>query len=491
MELYENLLFAGRYRLEARLGAGGFGEVWRAQDTITGHPVAIKIHLKGDSARAAQDIVKEYTRVMTIHHDNLLTPSHVDVTEGNVPYLVLELCEGDLADRDLTEQEVWQLILDVSSGLRRLAENKKERQRSDGTTIEVPDPIIHQDIKPANILLRSNGMYAISDFGISKRRLSSLSTNVQDGTESNNMDSAMTVDYAAPERFPRGKGVAVQASDIWSVGAMLYELVEGHRPFAECGGDCLNPAIGLPIPPITREGYSDELKQLVYDCMALHPDDRPTAAQMQAYADKVLRNESRTRTWNTNHHKNPKPAPMWKRTPKRKETPKLAPPSKQKPNILKTILVTLAAAMTALVVGAVPSVPLNAVIFTTPEFVGYASAIVFLVAAIGLFSYFIGYHIFRKERWPHKRIAIIVGVFLVVLIAVLFVISEFSRPYSIYLTYILYSAALSMLTYTLAYKVFKHSGLTQYKWVNWFCFALTFLWCMIWCSGMGIVFCGD
>ena len=297
MELYENLLFAGRYQLEARLGAGGFGEVWRAQDTITGHPVAIKIHLKGDSARAAQDIVKEYTRVMTIHHDNLLTPSHVDVVEGHVPYLVMELCKGDLTNRDLTEHEVWQLIRDVSAGLRRLAENKKKRQRSDGSINEVPDPIIHQDIKPANILLRSNGMYAISDFGISKRRLSTSSTNAQDGNDANDMDSAMTVDYAAPERFPRGKGAAVLASDIWSLGAMLFEIVEGRRPFADGGGDCLNPTIGLSLPPITREGYSDELKTLIIDCMALSPADRPTASQLQDYADKVLRNEARTRTW--------------------------------------------------------------------------------------------------------------------------------------------------------------------------------------------------
>lgn len=295
MNLHKNDIFAGRYRLEERLGAGGFGEVWKAFDKVTHKYFAIKIHLKGDSEKAAQDIVKEYTRVMHIHHDNLLTPSYVDITEGTVPYLVMELCNADLADKDLTEIEVWHLIRDVSSGLKRLAENKRAKERLDGSSSEVADPIVHQDIKPANILIRTNGMYAISDFGISKRRLSSLSSTNDDSEHT--VDSAMTVDYAAPERFPRGKGFSVLASDIWSFGAMLFEIVEGRRPFAECGGDCLNPTIGQKIPEITRRGFSDELKQLIYDCMAKEPSQRPHADQLLTYAESVLKSEPRKVEW--------------------------------------------------------------------------------------------------------------------------------------------------------------------------------------------------
>lgn len=294
MVLHQNDIFAGRYRLEEKLGAGGFGEVWKAFDNVTHRYFAIKIHLSGDSEKAAQEIVKEYTRVMHIHHDNLLTPSHVDITDGVVPYLVMELCTTDLSDKDLDEMQVWHLIRDTAAGLRRLAENKRSKERLDGTASEVGDPIIHQDIKPANILIRANGMYAISDFGISKRRLSTLATNDLVEPE---MDSAMTTDYAAPERFPRGKGVAVLASDIWSLGATLFEVVEGHRPFAECGGDCLNPTIGLKIPEITRAGYSDELKQLVYDCMAREPANRPTAAQLSEYAGKAIAGDARRVSW--------------------------------------------------------------------------------------------------------------------------------------------------------------------------------------------------
>lgn len=296
MTLREGLLFAERYRLEEQLGEGGFGEVWKSFDKVTKEFVAIKIHHCGDTQRAAQEIVKEYTRMMTIHHDNLLTPSHVDLAAGNVPYLVMELCEYDLTEHDLVEREVWQLIRDVASGLKRLAENKKMRVRSDGSTIEVVDPIIHQDIKPSNILRRSNGMYAISDFGVSRRRLSTFSTNFQ-SDQNQGMDSAMTVDYAAPERFPRGVGKALLASDIWSLGATLFELVEGRRPFAEGGGDCLNSTIGLKIPTITRDGFSNELKNLIYDCMAKSPERRPQASQLSEYANQVLQGKIRKKGW--------------------------------------------------------------------------------------------------------------------------------------------------------------------------------------------------
>ena len=87
--LQKGNIFANRYKIESQLGTGGFGEVWKALDKVTDNYVAIKIHHIENGERAAMDIVHEYTRVMSIHHDNLLTPSHVDVADGNVPYLVM------------------------------------------------------------------------------------------------------------------------------------------------------------------------------------------------------------------------------------------------------------------------------------------------------------------------------------------------------------------------------------------------------------------
>ena len=286
-----NQRFADKYILIRQLGSGGFGEVWKAYDTVTKVNVALKIHKDGDSVNATNQIVKEYTRVMGIHHDNLLTPTHVNIVGVKTAYLEMELCHKDLTYAELSEEEVWKLIRDVASGLKRLSENKKwlERQQR-----YIDNPIIHQDIKPENILLRSNGMYAISDFGISKRRLSSLTTNETETQD--DVDSLMTRAYAAPERFSKGGGKSVLASDIWSLGAMLYELVEGQLPFPEFGGDSLNNDV-VHIPAITRNDYSDELKQLIYDCMAKDTTVRPTAAQLIEYTEKAIVGETRKVTW--------------------------------------------------------------------------------------------------------------------------------------------------------------------------------------------------
>lgn len=280
------------YTLIRQLGSGGFGEVWKARKNAAGIDVALKIHKLSDSVQGTNQIVKEYTRVMGIHHDNLLTPNHVNIVDGRTAYLEMELCRCDLTEAELNEEQMWRLIRDVASGLKRLAENRKW---SESQHRYIDNPIIHQDIKPANILLRSNGMYAISDFGISKRKLSSLTT--ADNEKDDNADSWMTVDYAAPERFPRGVGQAGLASDIWSLGAMLFELVDGRRPFEIGGGNCLNAKMGLKIPAIKSKSCSYELKQLIYDCMAKEPAARPTASQLLEYAEEVITGKPRKVVW--------------------------------------------------------------------------------------------------------------------------------------------------------------------------------------------------
>ena len=160
----------------------------------------------------------------------------------------------------------------------------------------------------------------------------------------------------------------------------------------------------------------------------------------------------------------------------------------QRPNLPKKILITLIAMLIALAVGFAASVLLNVLIFFTPNIIGTTVAIAALAAATVMTSYCIGYKLFAKDRWPHKKLAIVVGLSLIAIIAVLFFspITDIKNA-ALCVIYTLFSAMLSMLTYTLACIIFKHSELTHKVWVNRPCFILTFLWCMMWCCLIGIL----
>ena len=141
--LKENTLCAGRYRLERLLGRGGFSEVWLAEDSKTMIRVAVKIYAPGTGLD--EDGVKLFTRefslVFNLNHSNLLRPTHYDDYERQ-PFLVLPYCERGSALKlvgNISEEEAWKLLQDISAGLEYL--HSKE------------PPVIHSDIKPDNILI--------------------------------------------------------------------------------------------------------------------------------------------------------------------------------------------------------------------------------------------------------------------------------------------------------------------------------------------------
>lgn len=279
-----DMLFADRYRLTIQIGAGGFGEVWKAYDTEANCYVAIKIYKDFNNVHAANDFRREYDRVRMIRHDNLLTASHVGAAEGKIPYLEMELCRGSLVDKagQMSESEIWKVVHDVASGLYRLTINK----RAVGDGEAKPDPIVHQDIKPANILIRQNGSYALADFGISKRKLASMTH-----TDNKVSESSGTQGYKAPEKY---RGKSLLSSDIWSFGATLFELVTGELPFLDVAGHPQNQ--GEEVPEIDAE-VSDQLKNLIRDCMAVNPIDRPTAEELMDYSAAVIAGENPKKSW--------------------------------------------------------------------------------------------------------------------------------------------------------------------------------------------------
>lgn len=266
-------IIADRYVLDKLLGKGGFSEVWLATDNLTNVKVAIKIFASAQGGLDEEGVAlfsQEFAMVFDMNHTNLLHPTHYDCWE-RMPYLILPYCKNGSAFKYLsdnarpTEDEAWQMLHDVADGLAYLhAKNP---------------PVIHQDIKPDNILISDEGHYMITDFGISARARSTMRKNASDDAAGT---SGGTLAYMGPERYGKSP-LPIMASDVWSLGAMMFEALAGWLPFGENGG--AHQKNGAEIP--TLEGdYSDDLKQLIYMCLAKEPWDRPTARQLAEAANR-------------------------------------------------------------------------------------------------------------------------------------------------------------------------------------------------------------
>jgi len=264
MFLQPNTTFDNHYTLIRQLGRGGFSEVWLAHDSYMDIDVAIKIYAPGQGmdSNSINEFRREITGVFQLNHPNLLCPKHLGIWE-NMPYLIMAYCPAGSCLKfvgNISESEIWHLIHDVAAGLAYLHEKD----------------IVHQDIKPDNILVDTEGNYLITDFGISTRARSTLHKSVMSTT-----NSAGTLAYMGPERFCT-QPAPTKASDIWSLGAMLYELLEGVTPFPpDFGGSMLNA--GAAIPAINAQ-VSENLKQTIYKMLSKETWDRPTAATLVQWA---------------------------------------------------------------------------------------------------------------------------------------------------------------------------------------------------------------
>lgn len=267
MQYSEGYLLDKRYRLERFIGSGSFGEVWVAIDTQTDLEVAIKIYIAMDE-KGLEDFKKEFQLSFEFNHTNLLHANYLGVNEEDRrPYLVMPYCPDGSVSRyagNMQESELWHFIHDVAAGLAYLhAQNP---------------PIIHQDIKPDNILILKTGDYVVTDFGISRQLRQSLRKSAL------SLNSAGAISYMGPERFSKNFQ-AVKASDIWSLGASIYELATGDVPFCGMGGSLQKQGADMPELP---EQYSREMRIACLSCLAKEPWARPTAAQLRDYSAQVI-----------------------------------------------------------------------------------------------------------------------------------------------------------------------------------------------------------
>lgn len=250
-----------RYSLVHFLGSGSFGEVWLAHDQMTGRDVALKIYLSLDPA-GVEEFQREYSNTADLSSPYLLTPEYFDV-HNRRPFLVMKYCANGSSSKlagQISEDKLWAFIHDVASGLEVLHSQS--------------DPIVHQDIKPDNILVDSNGRFLITDFGISKKLRSTMRR------QSKRDVSSGAMPYMAPERFDSNPRLNT-SSDIWSLGASIYELAMGELPFSGFGGAMQRN--GAAMPSLDR-GFSSVLNEIMQRCLNPDSGKRPSAVELSKWA---------------------------------------------------------------------------------------------------------------------------------------------------------------------------------------------------------------
>lgn len=257
--------FAGKYILVELIGVGGFAEVWKVRRD-SGFVQALKIFSglnRSDTAIAR----REFEKIYNLNHPNLLKPSDWGVFEQH-PFLVLPYCSKGNALSIMgfaDEKELVRLTHQVASGLAYLHGRE--------------ECIIHQDIKPDNILIDDNNNYLLSDFGISKKLKKTFTHRTTVTLEQDDPNSGGTTPpcYRPPEYFATDfdKRRPIQASDIWAFGVTLFELATMELPFGDYGG--LIQKNGAEIPNLPSGRFSHEFNHVIKWCMQLHSWDRPSA----------------------------------------------------------------------------------------------------------------------------------------------------------------------------------------------------------------------
>lgn len=256
------------YRIDAKLGEGGMGAVYRAEDLTLGREVALKFLSRGASfdPEARRRLVKEAQAASRLNHPNIATIFELNVTDA-VPFIVMELVPG----RTLKEKLLLGSLssAELLTTIRQIAEGLQEAHRAG---------VCHLDIKPGNIMLDARSRVKILDFGLAQMSRSEAASGATEGalvTETAADQVAGTVPYMSPEQL-RGASPG-EASDIFSFGIVLYECLSGRRPFAgETSVDILHAILRTPHVPLSRllPDMDADWEVLVDRCLAKSPAQR-------------------------------------------------------------------------------------------------------------------------------------------------------------------------------------------------------------------------
>jgi tetratricopeptide (TPR) repeat protein/predicted Ser/Thr protein kinase len=249
-------VLAGRYRMVARIGRGGMGDVWRADDDVLRTPVALKVmNAAGDAARAR--LLNEVRLARQITHPAVCRVFDVGEANGRV-FFSMEYVEGE----------------DLASLIRRAGRLPSSRvvdiarQLCDGLAAAHAQGVLHRDLKPANILIDADGRVVITDFGIAVTTAGETRHTV-----------VGTPGYMAPEQLTANARVTEQ-TDIYALGLVLYECLTGRHPHQ------LATPLQAPVKPSAVTADVDpRLERAVLRALAADPARRPPSAA--AFAEEI------------------------------------------------------------------------------------------------------------------------------------------------------------------------------------------------------------
>jgi serine/threonine protein kinase/Tol biopolymer transport system component len=247
-----------RYRVLERLGGGGAGVVYKAEDVKLERLVALKFlsTYRGANEADTRRFLREARASSAVDHPNICTVYEVDETEDGRLFIAMAFCEGETLKRKIERgplplPEAVRVAAQIASGL--AAAHAKG--------------IVHRDVKPANVIVSSDGRVKIVDFGIAK--LADQSRLTRDGT------AVGTAGYMAPEQI-RGEEIDPRA-DLWALGVVLYEMVTGRTPFpGENDHERIRGILTREPEPMAslRSGVPPELARIAARALAKKAGDR-------------------------------------------------------------------------------------------------------------------------------------------------------------------------------------------------------------------------